>query len=113
MPGHIHKKGRIGEFLNIYASSKTQIWCSSVFPLEARHILPWRELITLWDSLSVLSLYMNFSIINPEGPNQEFFHSRHWVLIVEAKQLGIPVGNVIDLLSSKESLEETSIFLGI
>lgn len=113
MPGHIHKKGRIGEFLNIYASSKTQVWCSSVLPCEARHILPWRGLVTLWDSLAVLSLYVNFSIISPEGPDWEFFHSRLCVLMVEAKQLGIPVGNVIVLISSKESLEKTCIFLGI
>lgn len=32
--------------------------------------------------------------------------------MVEAKQLGIPVGNVIVLVSSKESLEKTCIFLG-
>lgn len=113
MPGHIHKKGRIGEFLNIYVSSKTQVWCPCLFSCEARHVLPWRELITLRNSLSVLSLYVNFSISNPEGPNWEFFYSRHEVLMVQAKQLGIPVGSVIGLVSSKESLEETSIFLRI
>ncbi|NXX23642.1 SUCA ligase, partial [Podargus strigoides] len=30
MPGHIHKKGRIGFFLNIHTSSKTKVWYSSI-----------------------------------------------------------------------------------
>lgn len=81
-----------------------------VLPRETRCILPWRELITLWGSLSVLSLCVNFSIINPEGPNREFFHGRHRVLMVEAKQLGIPVANVIGLVSSKESLRKLPFF---
>ncbi|NXP70394.1 SUCA ligase, partial [Ramphastos sulfuratus] len=39
MPGHIHKKGRIGEFLNIYASYQ-RVWSNSVVLPEASHSLP-------------------------------------------------------------------------